>query len=263
MLPSERRKMILMEIESKGNASITDLKALLNVSIDTVRRDLEHLERLDKLQRVHGGAIAKGDVVTNQMFMKRKIAFLERKQELAGYAARFVRENQAVSINAGTTNIEVAKHLAVQFERLTVITNALKIAEIFAGKRGSTVIIPGGVLDHDEFSLHGHSIAEQISRFNIDTAFISINAISLEKGLTDFRQGEAEIINAMLQSARQRIVVADSSKFETVSYLNICGLDQIDVIVTDSQLDEQTRQAYESRRISIVNAQREEEVSGR
>lgn len=242
-----------MELESKGNASVTELKGLLNVSIDTVRRDLEHLEKLDKLQRVHGGAVAKGDVATNQTFMKRRITHLERKQELAGYAVRFVQENQAVSLNAGTTNIEVAKQLAARFERLTVITNSLKIAEILSGKRGFTVIIPGGVLNHEEFSLYGRSIEDEITRFNIDSAFISINAISLDKGLTDFRQGEAEVINAMLRSARQRIVVADSSKFETVSYLNICKLDRIHAIVTDSGLDPESKQNYEARDVVIVN----------
>ncbi len=254
MLPPERHKMILLELETKGNVSINELKALLNVSIDTVRRDLEHLERQEKLQRVHGGAISKSEVATNQVFMKRKITFLERKQELATYALRYVKENQAISINAGTTSIEVAKQLSVHFERLTIITNALKIAEIFSHKRGFTIIVPGGILNHDEYSLYGRSIVDEITRFNIDTAFISINAISLQKGLTDFRQGESDVINAMISSARQRIVIADSSKFETVSYLNICSLDQIDAIVTDHLIEPDIRIAYQERGVNIIHS---------
>lgn len=258
MLPPERQKLILMEVESKGNVSVKELKSLLNVSLDTVRRDLEHLERLDKIQRVHGGAVSKTDMATNQVFVKRKITFLERKQELAGFAASFVKEHQAISLNAGTTNIEVAKQLAARFERLTIITNALKVAEVFAAKPGFTVILPGGTLNHQEFSLYGRSIAEEIASFNIDIAFISINAISLEKGLTDFRQGEAEVINAMIQSARKRIVVADSSKFQTVSFLNICGFDKVHAIVTDTELNKSLKEAYHAHRISIVNSDPQE-----
>ncbi|WP_161407393.1 DeoR/GlpR family DNA-binding transcription regulator [Paenibacillus silvestris] len=255
MLAPERHRLILLELESKGQVTVVELKSLLQVSLDTVRRDLEQLEQEDKIRRVHGGAVSKReDAVTNQAFFKRTISQNGRKQELAMYAVELVKEYQAISLNAGTTNIEVAKRLAARFDKLTVITNSLRIAEIFAQKKGFTVIIPGGYLDHEEFSLYGRSMVEEIMNFNIDLAFISINAISLKKGLTDFRQGEAEVINAMLKSATRKVVVADSSKFETVSYLNICGLDQIDLIVTDSLMDKDLFDNYKKHNISIINA---------
>ncbi|MFC5648024.1 DeoR/GlpR family DNA-binding transcription regulator [Paenibacillus solisilvae] len=255
MLAPERHRLIMLELESKGQVTVTELKSLLQVSLDTVRRDLERLEKEDKLLRVHGGAVTKQEELsTNQAFMKRKITLIERKQELAGYAVEIVKEMQAVSLNAGTTNIEVAKRLAARFERLTVITNSLRVADILAQKPNFTVIIPGGYLNHEEFSLYGRAIEEEIAKFNIDIAFISVNAISIEKGLTDFRQGEAEVINAMLKGAKRKIVVADSSKFETISYLNICGLDQIDIIVTDSLMDEELLATYQKVPISIKNA---------
>ncbi|ANE45831.1 hypothetical protein SY83_05410 [Paenibacillus swuensis] len=257
MLAQERHRLILLELESKRQVTVVELKSLLQVSLDTVRRDLERLEREDKLQRVHGGAITKSEEIsTNQAFFKRKLTQNEKKQELAKYAVELVQEYQAVSLNAGTTNIEVAKHLAARFDKLTVITNSLRIADILTSKPGFTVIIPGGYLNHEEFSLYGRSIEEEIMSFNSDLTFISINAISLEKGLTDFRQGEAGVINAMLKSAKQKIVVADSSKFETVSYLNICGLNQIDAVITDSYMDEELQVLYEQQNISIINASR-------
>lgn len=252
MLPSERYHFILMELESKGIVAIAELENMLNVSTDTVRRDLVHLERLNKLQRVHGGAVSKEDVVTNQAFAKREVKFIDRKKEIASVAAGFVKERGAISLNAGTTNIELAKYLSSGFEQLTVITNSLKVAEVLSGKKGFTVILPGGILNHDEFSLYGSSTGDEIARFNIDTAFISVNAISLEKGLTDFRLGEAEVINAMIRNAGQAVVVADSSKFETVSYLNICGLDRVRAIVTDSELNEELKRKYEDKKVNIV-----------
>lgn len=255
MLASERHRLILLELESKGQVTVVELKSLLQVSLDTVRRDLERMEHEDKLKRVHGGAISKNEEpATNQAYLKRKITLIERKQELAAYAVGLVKEYQAITMNAGTTNIEVAKRLAARFERLTIITNSLRIADVLAAKKGFTVIVPGGYLNHEEFSLYGRSIEQEILNFNADLAFISVNAISLEKGLTDFRQGETEVIDAMLRSAKQRVVVADSSKFETTSYLNVSGLDRIDTIVTDSMMDADLKDKYLQHNVTILNA---------
>src|SRR5690625_4753272 len=107
MLSPERQKLILLELESKGNVSVTELKSLLNVSIDTVRRDLKTLEKRGKIKRIHGGAILKEEVITNQAFENRKISHQARKSELAKVAIEYVKEYQAISLNAGTTNIEV------------------------------------------------------------------------------------------------------------------------------------------------------------
>ncbi|WP_179298721.1 DeoR/GlpR family DNA-binding transcription regulator [Evansella halocellulosilytica] len=256
MLTPERQKLILMELETKGNASVHDLKSLLQVSVDTVRRDLKTLEKQGKITRVHGGAVLKEEVVTNQAFEKRKRLFQDRKSELAKAAMEYVKEHQAISLNAGTTNIEVAKELALNFERLTIITNSLNVANVFTGKKEFTVIVTGGLLNHEEFSLYGRSISEEINQFNIDIAFLNINAISIEKGLTDFRQGEFEVINAMIESAAKTIVVADSSKYETVSYLKICDLDEIDFYITDSYLGDELLEKYKEKNVRIQKAYR-------
>lgn len=254
MLPPERQKLILLELESEGNVSVAGLVDKLQVSIDTVRRDLKYLERQGKIRRIHGGAIKKEEVLTNQAFQKRRISYQERKAEIAKHAVSYVQEHQALSLNAGTTNIEVAKELAANFEHLTVITNSLNVAKILAAKKNFTVIVTGGMLNHDEESLYGRSISEEIEQFNIDIAFISINAISLQKGLTDFRQGELQVISSMIASAEKTIVVADSSKYETVSYLKVCELDEIHLFVTDRFLDEQLYAKYKQANISIVKA---------
>lgn len=256
MLPPERQKLILLELEAKGNVSVMDLKSLLNISIDTVRRDLKALENLGKIKRIHGGAVLKDEVVTNQAFEQRSTSYRERKSELAKVAIEYVKEYQAISLNAGTTNIEVAKELALHFDRLTIITNSLHVANVLRSKKDFTVIVTGGVLNQEEYSLYDRNIVEEIKQFNIDITFISINAISLTKGLTDFRHGEKEVINAMVEGAEKAIVVADSSKYETASYLKICDIEKIDTFVTDSYLDESLLKKYEQQNIHIHQAYR-------
>lgn len=254
MLPPERHKLILRELKSKGNVSVSELKQLLNISIDTVRRDLKLLERQGKINRIHGGATVKETEVTNLIFEQRKNLHLNRKKELAKEAVKYVKEFQAVSLNAGTTNIEIAKELMLNFDRLTIITNSLHVADALRGKKEFTVIITGGVLDQEEYSLYDRSVVEEIKQFNIDVAFININAISLEKGLTDFRQGEKDVIKAMIDSSEQAIVAADSSKYETISYLKICELTQIDLLITDGYLEEDIFTRYKNENINIQKA---------
>jgi DeoR/GlpR family transcriptional regulator of sugar metabolism len=195
--------------------------------------------------------VTREDRVTNKTFIHRKTTNIKEKQELASIAAQMVMENQAVSLNAGTTNIELAKLLVERFEKLTVVTNCLKVAEILAARRSFTIILPGGTLDNEEFAIYGESVEEGICRYNLDIAFISVNAISLDKGLTDFRQGQPAVIRAMINSAKQAVAVVDSHKFETVSFMNVCAIQDLHAIVTDSSLDQMTLQKYKDQGIII------------
>ncbi|CAG7607816.1 HTH-type transcriptional repressor GlcR [Paenibacillus solanacearum] len=252
MLAPERYKRIMTEIEQNGHASIADLKQLLGVSIDTVRRDLDALEKAGKLSRVHGGAVLKEEKVTNETFSRRTTANIQEKQELAAVAAQMIKENQAIAMNAGTTNMELARQLVARFAKLTVVTNCLKVAEILAANKNFTIIILGGILNNEEFALYGDSVEDEIRRYNPDVAFISVNAVSLEKGLTDFRQGQPSVIRAMIRSSKQAIAVVDSSKFETVSFMKVCDIQEIRSFVTNRSLDPDTVHKYEQSGVTIV-----------
>jgi DeoR/GlpR family transcriptional regulator of sugar metabolism len=255
MLAPERYKRIMAEIEKNGHASIAGLKTLLGVSLDTVRRDLDALEKAGKLNRVHGGAVLKEERVTNETFSRRKSANIGEKQELAAVAVQLVREHQALALNAGTTNIEVAKQLVAKFDKLTIVTNCLKVAEILAANKNFTIFILGGTLNNEEFALYGPSVEDEIGRYNFDIAFISVNAVSLDKGLTDFRQGQPSVIRAMIRSSKQAVAVVDSSKFETVSFMNVCDIHAVHAFVTNRSLAPEIRQQYEQSGITIVQKQ--------
>ncbi|WP_262677890.1 DeoR/GlpR family DNA-binding transcription regulator [Paenibacillus sp. J5C2022] len=252
MLQEERYKKIQDILKQNESVKVTELVQVLNVSIDTVRRDLENMEGKKLLKRVHGGAVPAADHGDRNAFFYRENKNKDKKIELAQLACEYVSEGQAIALNAGTTNLEIAKKLSENFERLTIISNGLRIIEHFSHKPGFTVIVPGGILDHEENALYGKKCEEDITGYNIDQVFISINAISVDKGLTDFRIHEIDIMKAMMSSARQKIVAADSSKFEKVSYMNVCPLSHIDTIITDSTINKDIVKMYRDTGIQVV-----------
>lgn len=256
MLQEYRHHKIESFLKQKKAAKAAELATLLNVSIDTVRRDLEVLEKSGILKRVHGGAILKqnNENVLNKLFNEREVKNLEKKQEVASLAIELIEEGQAVALNGGTTTIEIAKVLVGKFQRLTIITNDLRIVSILGANKNFTIILTGGFYNPEEYTLYGKQCEDILADFNIDIALITVNALSLEQGLTDFRIHEVGVIQTILSRTKYKVVVADSSKFETSSYINICPLQNIDLIVTDSSLPVNIAEEYSKHNIRFLSS---------
>jgi DeoR family transcriptional regulator, fructose operon transcriptional repressor len=257
MLQEQRHHNIESFLKQQKAVKAAELATLLNVSIDTIRRDLEVLEKKGIVKRVHGGAILKhndnDNNVLNKLFNEREIKNLEKKQEVASLAIELIEEGQAVALNGGTTTIEIAKVLVEKFKRLTIITNDLRIVSILGANKNFNIVLTGGFFNHEEYTLYGKQCEEILSNFNIDIAFITVNALSLEQGLTDFRIHEVGVIQTILSRTKYKVVVADSSKFETSSYINICPLKNIDLIVTDSSLPFTIAEEYSRHTIRVLS----------
>ena len=255
MLQEQRHETIEAFLKKQKAVKASELTTLLDVSIDTVRRDLEVLEKNGVLKRVHGGAvlIQNTENVLNKLFNEREVKNLEKKQEVASIAVELIEEGQAIALNGGTTTIEVAKALVDKFKRLTIITNDLRILSILGVNKHFNVILTGGFYNPEEFTLYGKQCEEVLSHFNIDLAFITVNGLSLQHGLTDFRMHEVGVIQTMISRTKYKVVVADSSKFETSSYINICPLTDIDLIVTDRSLPSNVVENYSKQDIRILS----------
>ncbi|MBR3119662.1 MAG: DeoR/GlpR transcriptional regulator, partial [Oceanobacillus sp.] len=115
------------------------------------------------------------------------------------------------------------------------------------------VILTGGFFNPEEYTLYGKQCEEILSNFNIDIAFITVNGLSLEHGLTDFRMHEVGVIQSIISRSKHKVVVADASKFETSSYINVCPLKDIDLIVTDSSLPSDIVEQYSKQDIRILS----------
>ena len=246
MLQENRFFRIVSYLKQNGTATLNDLAAETESSIGTVRRDLKLLEQDGMLRVVRGGAVSTNDDLTKQRFQMRGIEHKEEKQMLGSALHSIVVDGQAVALNGGTTNVEVAKYLVENYRRLTIITNNLYIFRVLKNAENFTLIVPGGLFDHEEYATYGKQCEAEIRSYNIDVALLGINAISLEKGITDFRLREVGVIRALLESAKKRVVVADHSKFDRIACVNVCGLDEIDCIVSDGQIGAGTLHRYEN-----------------
>lgn len=253
MLAEERYRQILDILEKEKTVKVSMLIKLFNVSIETVRRDLEYLEKEGHLRRVHGGAVLDRVITKNNDFQIRKTENLEEKSEIAKIAVSFISEGQSIAMNGGTTTLEVAKELKKHFKRLTILTDSLSIADELADMEKYTIIICGGVLKGDEYILSGEIAENNISRFNIDTALIGVSGVSLQEGITDYNVSELQIQKKMIEVSQQVIMLADSNKFDVITLLKICNLDKVNVIITDSKLNPKVLNKYRENGVEVVN----------
>lgn len=253
MLAQERYQQILVMLEKESSVKVSKLMKMFDVSIETVRRDLEYLEKEGYLKRVYGGAVLE-NVNTKQVnFKTRENEYIEEKKEISDIAVRFIREGQSIALDSATTTLEIAEAIKKKFERLTVLTNSIVIASELSDMEKYTIILCGGILKSEEFSLVGDLAISHIGTFHIDTAFIGASGISLKEGITDYDIDQLSIQKKIIEVSQQNIIVADSSKFDRVSLSKICDLDKIDMIITDSKLKPKILEKYLEHGIEVIN----------
>lgn len=253
MLAQERYDKILEILERDNSVKVSMLTKLFNVSIETVRRDMEYLEKEGLLQRVYGGAVLAKTDSKQLTFNIRQKEHIEEKREIADIAVRFVAEGQSIAMDGGTTTLEVARALKKNFQRLTIITNSLAVVNELSDMDKYTIIMPGGVFKAEEFSFVGSITENTIGEFRVDTAFIGVSGISVKEGITDFLMDEIKIQKKMIDIAQQVILLAHSSKFDSVSLLKLCDFSDINMIITDSKLKQSVLEKYLKQGVSVLN----------
>lgn len=253
MLAEERKEAILKMIEEEGSVKVSKLTKLFNVSIETIRRNLETLEKEGALKRVYGGAVLKKNQVQKLNYINREKEFINEKKEIAKTAIKYIEEGQSIALNDSTTNIEVARALKENFKELTVITNSLLIANELVDVDNFTVICTGGILNHKERAFYGEFAESIISNFIVDKALISVSGVSLIRGITDFLPEEIQIQKKLIEISQETIVLADSSKIDTISLIKVQDIHEINLIITDSKLDSKVLNKYLKNGVEIVN----------
>lgn len=246
-----------MKIESllvaRRLTKTTDLAQILGVSDETVRRDLEHLEREGKLRRVRGGAVLASSTGVEPSQESRKATSLAEKASIGVAAAGLVDDGDTLFLDLGTTALEVARNLR-GMRNITVITNSWPIALELVSDPGIRVIALGGVLRPGELATSGPLALEGARRFHVDKAFIGVGGLNPREGLTDYHLEEAEVRKVMIANARVVIAVADHTKFGVVALASVVDLQRVDKVVTDAGIPKDYAEAIEREGVGLIVA---------
>ena len=239
--PEERAKLIIDHLIRRGEVSGQELSKILHVSIATIRRDLEKLENEGLLRRIHSGAVLVESMIYEPFRLDSSFSHQEQKQaiekrQIGLAAANLIENGEMIGLTPGTTNTQVARSIH-HLRELTVVTNAINLAMELFNRKGITVFVTGGYLGGNWFSLSGATASTAIYDLFLDKVFIGVSGVHSEFGLTTDHLQEISILRAFITQARQKILVADSSKLNQVSRGRVCDLDKIDVLVTDQKAD--------------------------
>ena len=226
---SARQATIMKALARHGACSVSDLARQLDVSDETIRRDVKTMAGKGLVERVHGGA-ALPRLLGEPAFARRMDRYAAEKKRIARLAAAQIRNGDSVMLDTGSTTAYVARALADHSD-LLVVTNSTEIARTLAGR--NRVYLAGGELRADDGAVFGDTANRFVEQFRATYAVLSIGAIDREDGLMDFHVEEAAFSRAVMRRAKRKIVVADHSKFGSHAPVKVCALEDIDLLVTD------------------------------
>lgn len=234
-----RQQEIMKQVNKVGSISIKDAAVECRVSEATIRRDLDELTVSGLIERVHGGAMRLSSTTFERYHSEKMKTMLNEKRKIASYAASLVENGDSIFLDSGTTTFFLA-HELVNHSDLTVITNNLDIAYSAQFNSTSTLIVTGG-MRRDNYSVLIGDVAENtIKSFKVDKVFMGCDAISPKDGIYNSNFLEIGVKKQIVLCGKKVILVTDSSKFHRQALAKVCNLSDVDMIITDDDLEENT-----------------------
>ena len=232
----ERQHRIARVVEEHGRARVADLAAQFGVSAVTIRKDLARLEQEHRVVRAHGGAVAVGRALPESAFEIRERLQQDEKSWIATATVALIHDGEAIVLDASTTALYVARALKERggWTHLTVVTNGLRIASELAGYPGVSVLMLGGWVRHEAFSLVGGLGDGMFRRINVQKAIVGAAGFTLESGLSDATEEEAQIKRAMVGPAREVFAIIDHTKWGRASFATFCRTERITCVISDA-----------------------------
>ncbi|WP_342536807.1 DeoR/GlpR family DNA-binding transcription regulator [Sporosarcina sp. FSL K6-3508] len=234
ILPEERREKIIDILKTKDYAEIQYLSETFKVSEMTIRRDIDKLEKENRVTRVYGGVRLKvlSDREWESPIEIRKSTNSLAKKLISKEAMKYINDGDVIAFDASTTALELSRF--IKFERkVTVVTNNLNIAIELAEDPEIPVILLGGFVRRTSLSVIGSGMSKYLESINIDKAFISCKSFNYSDGVTDFLMDEGEAKQAIIKRSTDIFLLADQSKINTIAFFKICDAEQIDYLITD------------------------------
>jgi DeoR family transcriptional regulator of aga operon len=251
VLNEERRRLIVEILNQDGRVLVGDLAKQFRTSQVTIRKDLDILQGQGRIHRTHGGALpARESALEDPTLREKEKLHRKEKLQIAAAAARMVKEGQVVVLDSGTTTTAIARALR-RFESLTIITNAVNIAAELSGS-SLEVILTGGTLRKNSFSLVGPIAEETLRRLNADILFLGVDGFDMHHGLSTPNLLEAKVNRVMMEVARIAVAVCDSSKFGRRSLSSIAPPSAVHRLITDRGISKSDLAALKKAGIQVT-----------
>jgi DeoR/GlpR family transcriptional regulator of sugar metabolism len=251
MLADERRGRLLELVRVRGFASLPDLAGELQVSESTIRRDLDHLEETGAAQRTHGGVFYTGPSPKLPHFDTRQATQWEKKRQIAGAAGKLIEDGDTILLDGGSTTYELAQVLVGR--PLQIVTNSLPVANLFASSDTADLVLIGGYVHARTGVSLGPYANQMLGDLSVRRAILSVAGIH-DQGYYNSNLLLVETERAMMKSADEVLVVADSTKFGHKSLALLCALGQIGVLVVDNEISEDWRSKVVAAGVKLVIA---------
>lgn len=251
MFATERQKLILDEIKRNLRVKVAHLVEITGASESTIRRDLQELEESGLIQRTHGGAILSGKSSFEPTMGEKYEVMQDEKEFIAKLAVDKIKDNDTIFLDSGTTTLKIAER--IDGKNLTVLTNSMPIAQVLSKKENINLTLAGGQLRWQTDALVGPVTEEFIRKFRVDKVFLGANGLSIQEGITTPNVIEAYTKRAMIEIAKEIIVVADHSKFDTSYFASISPIENVDYIISDFNISNETVKKYNEAGITIIH----------
>jgi DeoR/GlpR family transcriptional regulator of sugar metabolism len=248
MLKSERQAFILHNINLHNRILSSDLSETIQVSEDTVRRDLQELADCGKIIKVHGGALSKS---FHSSFNTSSVYGIQEKRIIAHKAAALIKDGMFVFTTGGTTIMELAKCLPANL-KATFITGSLSVALDYIQNENIEVIIIGDKLSKSSKITVGGKAIQSIKEIKADLCFLGVNGLDADTGLTDNDWEVVQIKKAMIESSTKVVALTIAEKIGTTQPIKVCDIGGIDVLITELDKDAERLQVFKQHGIEIL-----------
>jgi DeoR/GlpR family transcriptional regulator of sugar metabolism len=235
MLIAERQRSIITIVTEGGSARVTELAKHFRVTEETIRRDLEKLESEGKLLRSHGGAVAPVATAGERHYTERQLANAREKSAIARLAVELISEGDTIVLDASSTVLQLAR-LLPDID-VTVLTNSIQVALALADRPRMRVVGTGGTLSSASLSFAGPQAEEALEKYFVNKAFLSCTGVDIDFGLSDINERQALFKVKMMDISARTYLLADHSKFGAKSLRRFSRIEDVDEIITDSELD--------------------------
>ncbi len=251
VLPRERLEIIKGIIKQDKKLYVSKLSERFEVTEETIRRDLEKLEREGLVTRTYGGAILNTDKKNDgKKFIKRTVENEELKKIIALKALDYIKSGATLAADSSTTVTEVLTLIKDRSD-ITVITNSVE-GVIELSESNVNVLLTGGILNHNLRSLQGSISKSTILNYNVDIAFLSCKAIDMKKGIMGSNESESELKKLMKKQADKTILLVDHTKFNKSSFIKVIDFKDIDIIITDEEPNEEWVEYLKKNKIDLI-----------